>query len=290
MEDDLTVENFIAKIKAMTKRQRTSIPAEKLIDLILEFDDAANNVDPRFKTLEALVQQLQGSVQHITTLATGNQTEIAKLKTANTGLRRSLEEAKNESEELRTEIQELTRNTAQNDEKKALQEEIRELKSQVNEIEQYLRVNNIEIVGLPPPDADDGETEEDVIVKACNSLAGIDQPVRPEDIDISHPLKSDRRDGKPVHIVRFISRKVKYAILAAKKDDRNRQFKFRDKDVYMNEHLSRPNRALFATANGKKRELNYKFLWTKNGVVHMRKDENSNIITIKNAEDFQKVV
>ena len=146
------------------------------------------------------------------------------------------------------------------------------------------------MVGLPPPNADDGETEEDVIINACNALVGISDPVRPEDIDISHPLKSDRRDGKPVHIVRFISRKVKYSILAAKKDDRNRQFKFRGKDVYMNEHLSRPNRALFATANGKKRELNYKFLWTKNGIVHMRKDDTSNIITIKNDEDFQKLV
>ena len=146
------------------------------------------------------------------------------------------------------------------------------------------------MVGLPPPIADDGESEEDVIIKACNAFVGISEPVRPEDIDTSHPLKSDRKDGKPVHIVRFISRKVKYSILAAKKDDRNRQFKFRGKDVYMNEHLSRPNRALFATANGKKRELNYKFLWTKNGIVHMRKDDTSNIVTMKAAEDFQKLV
>ena len=169
-----------------------------------------------------------------------------------------------------------------------MQEQIDDLRAQLNEIEQYLRVNNIEIVRLPAPN--DGETEENLIINALNSLDGVDNPVRHEDIDISHPLKSNRRDGKPVHIVRFISRKIKYAILAAKKQDANKQFKFRQSDVYINEHLSRPNRALFATASGKKRELGYKFLWTKNGVVHMRKDETSNIITINSEIDFIKLV
>ena len=150
-------------------------------------------------------------------------------------------------------------------------------------------MNNLEFVGLPAPNH--GESEETLIINACNDLVGMENnPVRPEDIDISHPLNSQRRDGKPVHIVRFISRKVKYAILTAKKQDANRQFKFRDSDVYINEHLSKPNRALFATATGKKRELGYKFLWTKNGVVHMRKDEAANVITINNENDFQKLV
>ena len=35
---------------------------------------------------------------------------------------------------------------------------------------------------------------------------------------------------------------------------------------------------LFALAAAKKRELNYKFLWTKNGIVFLRKDENSRFI------------
>ena len=126
-------------------------------------------------------------------------------------------------------------------------------------------------------------------MNACNSLVGLSSPVRPEDIDVSHPLKSRRSDAKPVHIVRFVHRKTKFAVLTAKKAEPNRQFKFRNQDVYINEHLNKPNRALFAAAAEKKRNLQYKFLWTKNGVINMRKDENSNIITITKEEDFLKL-
>ena len=102
---------------------------------------------------------------------------------------------------------------------------------QINDIEQYLRVNNLEVVGLPQPN--EGETEETLLVNAFNSLIGIDTTVRPEDIDISHPLNSRRQDGKPVHVVRFLSRKTKESILTAKKREANRQFVFREKDIYI---------------------------------------------------------
>ena len=156
-----------------------------------------------------------------------------------------------------------------------------------NEIEQYLRANNVEIVGLPAPNT--GESEETLIVNAINSLGGLPAPIAPEDIDISHSLPSQRRDGKPVHVVRFVHRKNKFAILTAKRAEANRLFKFRNNDVYINEHLNKPNRALFAAANEKKRTLGYRFLWTKSGVVNMRKDEHSEVITITKAKDFEKL-
>ena len=144
-------------------------------------------------------------------------------------------------------------------------------------------------MGLPPPNADVGETEEDVLINACNSLAGIDEPITAEDIDISHPLNSRRKDGKPVHVVRFVSRKKKLMVLTAKKQLENRQFKFRTKDVYINEHLNKPNRSIFAVATERKRTLNYKHLWTKNGVVHMRKTDDSGIITLNSPVDLEKL-
>ena len=112
-----------------------------------------------------------------------------------------------------------------------------ELRLQTQDL-QNLRINNSEIVGLPAPIAQNGETDETVLVNALNTLVGLPKPIRPEDIDISHPLKSQRRDNKPVHVVRFISQKTKYEVLTAKKSEANRQFKFRDNDVYVNEHVN----------------------------------------------------
>ena len=45
-------------------------------------------------------------------------------------------------------------------------------------------------------------------------------------------------------------------------------------NIYINEQLTPNNRKIFALAGAKKRELNYKFLWTKNGIVFLRMDEN----------------
>ena len=91
-----------------------------------------------------------------------------------------------------------------------------------------------------------------------------------------------------MHVVRFVSRKSKFSILTAKKSDR--QLKFRNEDVYINEHLSKVNRELFAIATERKRTLNYKYLWTKGGIVHMRKEENSPSLTINNEHDLHQLV
>ena len=111
-------------------------------------------------------------------------------------------------------------------------EEIEKLQDEVNSIQQYLRVNNLEIVGLPAPN--EGESEETLIINAFNELVGLVDPITPEDIDISLPLPSKRKDNKPVHVVHFVSRKTKSAILTAKKRDENNQLKFRNKDVFIN--------------------------------------------------------
>ena len=272
-DEDLTPANYILKIKSMSGAERRGITAKKLIELIV----ATPSPDERQINIDTQLAQLQNTMNLISNIATANQAEITTLK--------------NEKETLANEIKELKEKDAGDDNDNDVTEmkkEIDELRSQINEIDQYLRVNNLEFVGLPPPN--DGETEETVIINACNSLEGIDIVIHPEDIDISHPLPSKRRDGKPVHVARFISRKVKFAILSAKKSEVNRQFKFRDQDVFINEHLSKTNRGLFASAIEKKQALGYKFLWTKGGVVNMRKTENSQVIVISKESDLLQVV
>ena len=275
--EDITAENFIRRIKQMDKRDRTKIPVQKLIELILTLPDGAQDIG--LKTMELTIQQMQQTLKLVSDMANENKDEIAGLKAKNIELYR-------QNNELQTEINELRQDAEEHD----ATDKILELQRQINDIEQYLRVNNVEIVGLPNPLPDTNETEETLIINALNSLQGLNLVVRPEDIDISHPLPSKRRDKKPVHVVRFVSRKTKFAILAAKKSDANKQFKFRDQDVFINEHLSKVNRGLFATATERKRALNYKFLWTKGGVVQMRKDDNTPVITINNEEDFEKLI
>ena len=110
---------------------------------------------------------------------------------------------------------------------KALQVEVDKLSQRIVDIaaenaltDQYLRINNLEIVGLP--ELGDGETdvcedEEVILIEALNSM-NLPKPVTSNDIDIPHMIQSNRKDNKRVHICKFKSRKTKNMVLQAKKN------------------------------------------------------------------------
>ena len=156
----------------------------------------------------------------------------------------------------------------------------------LNSIEQYLRINNIEIIGLPEPSEE--ENNEELLLKALNSLENITYQIVKEDIDISHPIPSRRKDEKRVSVCRFVSRKTKYDVLEAKKKAKN--FKYKDNDIYINEHLSPVNRRIFGEASVKRKELQYKHLWTNGGITYARKEDGSPIITIDSIEGINQLV
>ena len=64
-------------------------------------------------------------------------------------------------------------------------------------------------------------------------------------------------------------------ILAAKKLESNKQFKFRNKFVYVDEQLSKENRSLFVKAQEKEWELDHKHGWARSGIINLRKTVNS---------------
>ena len=120
-----------------------------------------------------------------------------------------------------------------------------------------MRVNNLEVVGVPEAE-NPGDPIENTLVQIFNSLPGLhDSPITADDIGICHPIPSERRDNKIVAVCKFVSRKTKHRILEVKKDCRD--LKFRNNTIYINEHLSPFNRRLFAHPSTKKRELDLNF-------------------------------
>ena len=273
----------------MNERQRGKIPLQKLIDIICQVPDQPNIVVP---AVSIQLDELRGSINHINEMATRNSTEIQSLKIKNKDLLETNIALNAEINLLKVHAQECKANrqpiVPPQREPNRLEEEIVQLKEEINSIQQYLRVNNLEVVGLPKKN--DHESEETLLVNALNQLEGLDEIVRPEDIDISHPLPSNRKDNKQVHVVRFISRKTKFMILNAKKLEANKQFQFRGNDVYINEHLSKNNRSLFAEAQAKKKLLNYKYCWTRGGNIFLRKADESDVITITSSNDLNNLV
>ena len=289
VNEDLTVDNFVDKIKQMGERERSEITSKILIELTLQVPDPV--------PVRTELAELRAAVEHITKIASVNRTEISSLKNKNDDLQKSNAALQAEITLLKVHAKECADHRRQpapppqqphvqipNDDLENLRTKVAEMEVELNSIQQYLRVNNLEIVGLPAPN--DGESEESLLIHALNDLEGLTNRVTPQDIDISHPLPSKRKDGKSVHVVRFISRKTKFMILTAKKRDANKQFKFRNSDIFINEHLSKQNRSLFATAQEKKKALQYKYCWTKGGTIHMRKTDDSAVVTISSDADL----
>ena len=238
LNDQLTPTNFVQKIKDMDNRDRSKLKADTLIKLIIQLEEpAANNqISKQMNELSSIIHKVQQN---------------------------TLENAK-ELKDLREE------NLARAEENKVLEEKLKViaeendvLKSQVDGIDTYLRVNNLEINGLDSPlpsEINGGNTEstEEMVLKCLNGLFEDDFRLTSDDIDICHELPS-KNNRQPSHVVKFVSRKAKNIVLDNKKQRRNYNFKFRNKNIFINEHLTPKNKNIYSIAKQKKQSGDYKF-------------------------------
>ena len=152
----------------------------ELREMLVDIQITVNSILLQNKKISNDVLELKATVQK-------QQAELATLKEA---LAKATEERAATENELAAAIKKV-------DEQ---QEEIAELYDLQDRLEQYTRKNSLEIHGIP----DEAYTStEEVVLKLADVL---EVPVAPQDIEISHKLKT--KSGKAI-IVKFISHKVK---------------------------------------------------------------------------------
>ena len=262
----LTVDNFVREIKNMDARARGKLRTEDLVNLIVQVPDR-DEQSPKIDEITRIVTDLQNSV-------IANSQEILKIKVENQVLRE-------EKIAMTTQID-------------SLLEDVSTLKSDVEGIEQYNRINNIEIVGLEKKPLQD-ETEEDMILACLNGMVDEEREnngdgeeedkFTPADIDISHILPKFNNEHS--HVVRFVSRKAKIYAMNLKRANINRNYKFRTKTIYINEHLTSNTKTLFNLTKDKIKALKYKHMWTRNGRILVRKTDDSEVIKIDSEEKIE---
>ena len=59
--------------------------------------------------------------------------------------------------------------------------------------------------------------------------------------------------------------------------------------IYLEESLTERNQMLFKDCLKVKKDMEFKFIWTLNGNIFMRKDKDSPVHLIANKEDLQKM-
>lgn len=177
----------------------------------------------------------------------------------------------------------------------ALEQENSNLKEQINNQEQYTRLNTIEVFGIPELQ------DENVYSTVIRVATALKVEVTAKDIDCCHRLKKLPNSTEPRGIViKFVTRWKKEEIFAARRTQRI--FSLKDiaglegldkydprKIVYINESLTKENRALLVKCREYKKNHDIKYLWIRSGKIFMRKADKSRAYVIKNVSDLRDV-
>lgn len=162
-----------------------------------------------------------------------------------------------------------------------------ELESRLTDAEQYSRINNVEIHGIPQT----GNENVSEIVQ--NVGKALDVPISEVDIDVCHRLGKTTDRRSPAIIVRFVRRVVKDELLRRRKIKRD--FSTRhlnlpsDVPIYINEALCPARRRVFAAAREAKKTLGYKYLWIKGGKILIRKSDGTSVTELKTVNDVNNL-
>lgn len=236
--------------------------------------------------------------------------KLSPLSTTVAELRKSLDEVIKHMKIVDAKYDEfLNQMKTAEEERKALRTENKILKSTVQAMEkqllsameesnaknQYDRRECLEIRGIPEPTTQLEESKDD-IVKKVGKLVGVD--VTDNDIAVSHrlpPSKSykGKKTGPPSIIVKFTRRVVKDRLYGARKNLSKKTtldlgYPAENK-IYLAESLTEKNRELFKQCLAAKKNLNFKFIWTKNEKIFMREERDSQVVYIKSKDDLVKI-
>ena len=152
----------------------------------------------------------------------------------------------------------------------------------LDNLEQYGRRNNLEIEGVPP---NSNENVDEIVVEVAK-LIGVE--IKQDDISVAHRLpeknkvhNSDSRSVRtkpPTIIARFVGRGTRNAIYKRRSAARNvKDFSIANaRSVYVDENLTQRKKLFWLTRQAAL-EKKYKFYWTNNGNILIRKDEESRV-------------
>lgn len=175
---------------------------------------------------------------------------------------------------------------------------ITELKDDNNAREQFSRLNNIEISGVPVTKSENlNNILQNICIKVGFNLMNTD-------VDTIHRVRrfnvttsKDKGTGDarpPAIIVRFTQRRRKDELLAAARVRKSLSTSDigiggEPAPLYLNDHLTPANKMLLRRAREAKSQFNYSYLWVRDCKIMMRKNDTSKFIHIAKESDLCKI-
>ncbi|KAJ0175788.1 hypothetical protein K1T71_001384 [Dendrolimus kikuchii] len=171
------------------------------------------------------------------------------------------------------------------------------LENRLSQLEQHARAKNIELQCVP-------EKNTENLINIITDLGKVIKcDVNEKNIiKCTRVAKLQRDTNRPRSIiVEFVTPRIRDDFIAgvAKYNKNNPTNKLNSSligipgpktQIFVAEHLSPTNKSLHAAARLKAKQMNYKFIWIKNGRIFTRKNEESPYIWIKDNSCLDKIV
>lgn len=170
-----------------------------------------------------------------------------------------------------------------------LVEEHKNIQLRLSKMEQSQLDDECEINGFPETP---NENISDIAIQISNVLKC---PIAKTDISKIYRTKKAKTDNKARYssiVVKFTSSETRDKLLASRKAHGKLSYcqlgLQGNHEVHINERLTYHNRNLLWLTRNAALALKYRYVWTKYGVVYMRKNEGSPILRILSPDDLPK--
>ena len=155
-----------------------------------------------------------------------------------------------------------------------------------DDLQQYIRRDCVEIIGVPTPQVDDPKQ----IAVEIGHLMGVE--IEKQHISTAHRLPPTRK-VKDRLIVKFVHRDIRDAfynqrskLMGKKSNDLpllNREYEnnnHQSNSIFINESLTARRRKLFGRINDFKKTERWKYIWTMNGKIMLRETDSSRALSL----------
>lgn len=234
------------------------------------------------KIMEQFKQEVFGEIKSLRNELTELSTTVQFVSDKLDSSTKLMENISTELAALKKENHELRNNNDR------LSSEVDDLKERMRTLEQYTRRNNVEISGIPVT------ANEDVvaIVKDVGSALGI--AVEDSEVSAAHRIPSYRRDRTPSIVVQFHNRSTRDSVIAKFREKKilcasKVNSSFSQQKVFVNEHLSPNNKLFLAKLKQKCRDVNYSFVWCREGKFFVRRSPGEKPIKISSFDELYKL-
>lgn len=182
----------------------------------------------------------------------------------------------------------LKKQESQDNEIAFLRQELKTTQTKFYELEQYTYRDNVEIKAIP---VTPGEQCND-LVKSIGRAVGVE--ISDSDISIAHRTPTRKAGEHPNLVVRLNNRERKFELINACRKKKptlnNIGFHNNRSSFYVSDHLSPYYKRIMSLTAAKRKEKQWRYLWTSNCAIFVKKNDEERAIRIVTEEDLIKIV